>query len=180
MENIRRQIKLFWVSHGGPIKLGVLIIIGIIFVLNLLDELAIEKQKEEKKVLGNETIKTEITKDINKEEKKDIRLINDFLRLCENEEIEEAYKLLSKQCKNEKFLTIEEFKEKYVDIKFEKRKDIEVEYDSERKLYKIIFLEDMLESGKIKNRDSNVEFYKVVQEDNYKRIYICDNTTNTY
>lgn len=179
MENIRRNIKLFWVSHGGPIKLAILIIAGVILVVRGLEQLAIEKETQK------ENIRNQIIIQETNEDEKDIKLINKFLELCKQGNTGEAYALLSKKCKDDKFPTLEDFQENYFNKiflevhkneyfykTFNKKLDIEVEYNSLKEIYKITFNEDILESGNIGNRDRKIDYYKIELEESNQKIYI--------
>ena len=47
MESIRRKIKFFWLEHRDPIILYSSVIIGIILVVQFLNQRVIEKNKAE-------------------------------------------------------------------------------------------------------------------------------------
>ena len=179
MENIKRNIKLFWVSHSGPIKLAVLIIAGIILVLRGLDQLAVEEQAKKEKI-RNQQILQEV-----KVNGQDIKVVEEFLNLCEKGYTIDAYNLLSQKCKNDKFPSLEEFQDNYfnkifleVDKNgdyyktFNKKLDIKVEYDSLKDLYKVTFNESLLETGNIDNKSGIINYYSIDKEDSNKKIYI--------
>ena len=182
MENIRRNIKLFWVSHGGPIKLTILIIAGIILVLRGLDYLAVENKKE-KEAIRNQQIAEDIKK--NGEDKD---LVNQLVNFCKDGYVSKAYDLLSQKCKEEEYPTFQEFKENYYkkifitvisnsSITIEKTNRIEtkVEYDSSRNLYKVIFMQPIIQTGATDNKDGIVHYYRIETEGSNKRIYIEKN-----
>lgn len=179
MENIRRNIKLFWVSHGGPIKLAILIIAGIILVLRGLDQLAIENKAKKDKI-RNQQIAQEVK--INGEDKD---LVNQFVEFCKDGYVLKAYDLLSQKCKDEKYPTLQEFEENYykkifikvitnnhITVESTKRLDIKVEYDSLENLYKVTFMQPIIQTGKIDDKNSIVDYYKIEKEGSNKRIYI--------
>lgn len=185
MENIKRNIKLFWVSHGGPIKIAILIIVGVILVLRGLDQLAIENEKKK------ELNKKEQIIEENKEIKSDNIVIDEFIKHCKRGNVDNAYELLSQNCKDEKFPTLEDFQEDYYNkifLKvykkgnyyktFNKELDIVVEYDYLSKLYKVIFYENILETGKLDNKNSIIDYYKVESEFSNKKVYIYGQTQN--
>lgn len=169
MEQIRRKIKIFWLEHSGPIKLYTLVIVGVIVVVQFLNQMAIEKVKYKER---NSNTITSQTVEEKEKIRKNIYLINTFIKYCTEQKIVEAYDLLSKECKNTKYQTIEEFKDNYYNKTFNKKLNAEVEYDEKTNLYKVIFYEDMLESGKIEGRDNITEYYKIQQENQEKKIYI--------
>ena len=169
MEQIRRKIKIFWLEHNGPIKLYTLVIVGVIAVVQILDQIAIEYNKYKE---SDSNIVVSQSAEDKKEIKKNIYLINTFIKYCAEEKVEGAYKLLSLDCKNDKYPTFEDFKSNYYNRIFNKKLDTEVEYDEKTNLYKVIFYEDMLESGKIDDRGSIFQYYKIQQENQEKKIYI--------
>lgn len=179
MENIRRNIKLFWVSHGGPIKLAILIIAGIILVLRGLDQLAIENKAKEDKI-RNQQIAQEVK--INGEDKD---LVNQFVKFCKDGYVSKAYDLLSQKCKEEKYPTFQEFKENYykkifitvitnnhITIESTNRIETKVQYDSSKNLYKVIFMQPIIQTGNIDNKDGIVHYYRIEKEGTNERIYI--------
>ena len=171
MENLRRKIKLFWLDHSGPIKLYTIIILGVICAVQFLNNVAIDYN--DYMGIEKDTNTKEVQKIEDKEENtKNINLIKKFTNYCLEGKIENAYSLLSKDCKDIKYPTIEEFKNNYYNLIFNKKLNIEVESDKEKNLYKVIFYEDILESGKIENRENITQFYKIKEENETKKIFI--------
>lgn len=95
--------------------------------------------------------------------------IQQFLTYCNENEIEKAYKLLSKDCIEELYNNLNEFKENYYQQKFKNKLNFEINSWDEN-TYKINMIEDSLSTGKISNSNvKNQEFITVVKEDgNYK------------
>ena len=187
MENIRRSIKLFFTKYGKLLLIVFAIIAGFLLFLRLLDKIAEDnyrkelQKREEKRLaiqntLGNENRNVE-TKKIEKQRKRvissDEKLIEKFLSLCE-ENTQEAYDMLSDKCKKEKFLTVEEFKSKYVDLVFAQAKDHKIEEQEQDRLYKVLFyVEDILQAGSLENRKRFEEFYYIEEDPSKERkIYI--------
>ena len=95
MEKIRREIKLFWIRNGKPLLKIVGIIIGIIFIIQLLNEYAKvqnETEEEERVQKIEDHQKGQIEKQKIEENKK---IISTFLDYCQNNEIINAYEMLS-------------------------------------------------------------------------------------
>ena len=172
MEQIRRKIKIFWLEHNGPIKLYTLVIVGVIAVVQILDQIAIDYNKYNK---SNSNIVSSQSAEEKEEIKENIYLIDIFIKYCTEQKIEGAYKLLSQDCKNDKYPNLEDFKNNYYNKIFNKKLNIEVEFDSKTNLYKVTFYEDMLESGKIEGRDNIVQYCKIQQENQERKIYLNAN-----
>ena len=100
-----------------------------------------------------------------------IELINNFFDYCNNGNIENAYNLLSSDCKEELYPTIEEFIQKYINVIFTEKRS----YDStlwivtpERNTYRVQIMSDLLATGK--KDDMPIEDYYTitVEEGEYK------------
>ena len=87
---------------------------------------------------------------------------------------ENAYKILSEDCKKELYPTLEKFQDNYVKIIFESFKMHEMQLwkvDKDRYIYSVRLEEDILATG---NTQSGYiqEYYTIVQEDNKKKLNI--------
>lgn len=74
-----------------------------------------------------------------------------FVDYCNNSNLEEAYEILTQDCKDKLYPTIEDFKQNYIDIVFNTEKSYtmqawEKEYD--KLVYSITYMEDILTTGK--------------------------------
>lgn len=167
METIRRKIKIFWLEHSDPIIFFGSIIIAVIMITQFLNKLTIEKNKEEaKNNIINEGTATQ-TYTYNTEDK---NLIQNFINYCKENKTEEAYKLLSNNCKNELYQTYETFVSEYYNKLFNKKVTPQISYDKEKQLYKITYYFDVLENGGYK--ENTVDYYKIEQDIIENKIYI--------
>lgn len=163
---IKRELKLFWADHSDPILFWSMVIAGVIFITQTLNALTPSKEERQNEIL-NQTIIT-----ITKEEDKDNQeLITKFLDFCKKEQIEQAYNLLSEDCKKELYPNINIFKQNYYNKVFNQKRDIETEI-IDNETYKITMYEDILQSGKIEGRDSIIDYYEIVQAIGENKIYI--------
>lgn len=163
---IKRELKLFWADHSDPILFWSMVIAGVIFITQTLNALTPSKEESQNEIL-NQTIIT-----ITKEEDKDNQeLITKFLDFCKKEQIEQAYNLLSEDCKKELYPNINIFKQNYYNKVFNQKRDIETEI-IDNETYKITMYEDILQSGKIEGRDSIIDYYEIVQAIGENKIYI--------
>lgn len=163
---IKRELEVFWIHHRDPILLCVIVVVLVIGTTQLLNYGVKEKNK---KGITNKEIYTE------KEVNNNLNVIREFISKCKENKVEEAYSMISKKCKEDLYSTVSEFKEKYYDIMFTKGYDIETEYDSENNLYKIIFYESVLQTGKLENRKNIVNICKIETEVLGDKIYIYSN-----
>lgn len=162
----------FYNQNRYKIWLTILTVIAFIAIIRLLNNFAYEKKNTEQKVSST-------SKDTNNysiiEGKKinfDIsEVIIKFIDLCNNGQVQEAYELLSKDCKEVLYPTAEDFTKKYYNKIFSKKKSYIYQAwtsQSGRYTYRIDFTEDMLITGKVAS-NSIVDYYTVEKDnDSYK------------
>ena len=90
--------------------------------------------------------------------------IEDFIERCNNKEYERAYYLVSDECKQIDFPTIEDFKEKYVDEIFNESKTCSVQSWSNN-TYLVKITEDLLATGKTSDESYIEEYITIVGSD---------------
>ena len=96
-------------------------------------------------------------------------LIDDFLTYCNNGDIENAYNMLTNECKEEMFENIDIFRDVYYNNNFNgQKKNCTVENWTES-TYKVRMVEDLLSTGK-SNEGSAIQDYITIveQDDTYK------------
>lgn len=167
METIRRKIKIFWLEHSDPIIFFGGIIIGVIIITQILNRLAIEKKENE--VNSNNVNENTVTQTYiySTEDKKTIQ---NFINYCKENKTEEAYELLSYNCKNELYQTYETFIREYYNKLFTESIMPEIRYDEEKQIFKITFYSDIIETGGFTN--STTDYYKIEQNIPENKIYI--------
>lgn len=170
MEKIRRALKIFWTEHGIPILFWTIVFVIVFVIIQLLNNYAI-KQNEKNNNTQVQSSNNE-QQNIYQENEKYTILINQFLEYCQKGEKEEAYAMLSKNCKKNLYPTLETFSTSYYNKIFNQKRDIKVEYDTTNDIYKINFYEDILEAGKTENRNCVVAECKIQQETIESKIYI--------
>lgn len=160
----------------------IIVIVFIILIIQLLNNIA-KRQNEEtlENINKIETSNTDNnTQDQNNQiviknneknlSKTDINLINEFVKYCNNNEIDKAYDMLSDDCKTVLYPTANEFKLKYVQKIFNKTKTAEVEESIYNSLiYKITFYDDLLSSGSYNQNNVIQDYIKIVYDNNEKR-----------
>ena len=99
-----------------------LIIVAIVVLIATIILSAFRRNEQEENNIKESYIPTETVikgSNISKEQYSyDINVVNKFLECCNNKNVEEAYNLLSDECKEELYPTIEYFKTNYYDIIF--------------------------------------------------------------
>lgn len=94
--------------------------------------------------------------------------INDFINCCNNGEVDKAYNLLTEECKEELYPTIEFFKTNYIDGIFKEPKVCIIENWTNR-TYKVTITEDMLTTGNNINGTESIDYITIAgDKDNYK------------
>lgn len=165
--------KNIWTIIGG--------LAAIILVLQLLNnnaekrQIEINKRNNEINSSSNTTIYNNtpiISSDENYDKEKadkKIEVLETFLEKCNNQNVEEAYELLSDYCKTEMFSNMQEFKKEYIDSFFKTKKtyNIQLWSSGECYIYKITMYDDVLETGSTEKRINT--YYTVIEENgNYK------------
>ena len=174
MKNIIR----FYNQNRKAIWITVIAIIFIIIAIHVLNDLTIKNNEEkrnasknivtEKDYKENPDISVTIP-DTKVQEEKEL-IVDQFIRYCNSGEIENAYNLLSKDCKNELYPTIERFKQIYINSVFNTTKLYSKEIYVGN-IYKVKLYEDILSTGNVSS--SVVEdYYVIVKEDNNVKLNI--------
>lgn len=105
--------------------------------------------------------------------KKDKEIIKNFIDFCNDNNIEEAYNLLSQQCKDELYKNINDFYNKYYKNIFNEKKSYDIENwaSSKNITYKVKYLNDIMSSGTV-NDEYIEEYITVVTENNEKKLNV--------
>lgn len=105
--------------------------------------------------------------------KKDTEIIKNFIDFCNDNNIEEAYNLLSQQCKDELYKNINDFYNKYYKNVFNEKRSYDIENwaSSKNITYKVKYLNDIMSSGTV-NDEYIEEYITVVTENNEKKLNV--------
>ena len=161
---IRLKINDFIRKHKDKIKdLGrklIMVAMGILIatiILSTLSNIGDEQTDDEKANVYKPTQTIIKGSDISKEQfEQDSNLVNKFLDFCNNKEVEEAYNLISDECKKEKYPTLEEFKKFYYNDIFEKKRECNLQAwisSSDYMVYKVRYSNNMLATGTYDEND---------------------------
>lgn len=100
------------------------------------------------------------------------QIIEKFVNACNNGEIEEAYDLLSNDCKNELYPTVNDFKRLYFDYNFNDNVNKIANIESYTgDIYKINLKIDAMSTGKISN-ESKQDYMTIVKENEEYKLNI--------
>lgn len=94
--------------------------------------------------------------------------IDNFINYCNNGEIEDAYNILSDECKEELYPTIDIFKQNYINGFFDKQRMCVIE-NWTNMTYKVTIVDDMLTTGNNIDKNAYIDYMTIVQDkDIYK------------
>jgi len=177
---------IFYYRNKDKIWKVVLIIAFILGIIYLLDSTALERINENNKnseiesdeiyentdtqiyiekesaISGSTVTKTEVNK-IN-------QTISKFLQYCKTGNTQEAYDMLSTDCKESHYKTIEEFENRYMKKKYSNNNVFEIQKWISN-TYKISILTDMLSTGEV-NSHEKIEYITIVTEDNVEKLNV--------
>ena len=161
-------------------KIWIIVIAFIIFVavlkfLNSLSKNNSSSTNSATTVNNNYSVISDSNIDPEKAEKIN-KMIDDFFKYCNEKEYKKAYELLSNDCKDELYPSLEDFSSKYVDKMFRTEKMYNSQAwisDDIGETYRIEIFEDMLSSGNA-NSGSTTEYYTAVEENDELRLNIND------
>ena len=179
------KILSFYNSNRRVIWIAIL---AIAFTIILLQTLNNDAKKRNSEINTNDEINSSsnttiypnnqedsLSSNYNSEKIQDekLKLISAFLEKCNNGKIEEAYDLLSTDCKEEMFPVLEKFKNDYTDLVFNtvKTYDIKLRMSGKYSIYKISIYENALAVGVVNNNAID-SYYTVVEENNDYKINI--------
>ena len=166
MGNIRR---FYYKNKSKILKIAIFVIfiLLIIQVINYLVKTTDKKEKynnnveyEEDNIVSNVSSLTGNEVDSEKLEK-DSNVMKKFLDLCNEKNFEEAYNLLTDECKEVMFKTYDIFKRTYCDEIFAERKNYKIE-NWIGNTYKVRIYEDPLATGKVSNDMAIQEYFTIV------------------
>lgn len=180
------NLKRYYNKNRKIIWRVIIIITSFILLLQMLNEFV--KKSNEKKLeqiqmqIENRTNSTknaqnEINQDLSEENTHDstvnskVSTIRKFVDYCNKQDLENAYSILTDNCKEEMFNNIDIFKNIYYDSTFEnKQKEVTIE-NWTNNTYLVKFIENPLTTGKVaKTKEEQViDYITVVKEnDNYR------------
>ena len=177
-------------QNRGKFWLVILIIFAVIFFVQVANNFYKQKNNEnpnlsntyntsstvQNRVKGEISGKLESSKSLiddsgvsSKNLEKQAMVIDNFIKYCNSGKVQEAYNLLTDECKEKVFPTSESFKSKYYDNVFNTNKTYSVQNWS-GDTYKVKLVEDSLTTGKVSSNSSYLQEYitAVKKDEGYK------------
>ena len=166
------KIRKFYYDNKNQIWKNILIIVSILFVIQIINyRLKISRNKEinntvNNNVINNNTnsnennsinIKQESLIDSNNVNKQTIqeeaKIIKEFFNYCMNGQKEEAYNLLSKDCKEELYKDLSKFEQNYINnILFVSTQNVVDIENWASNLYRVTIKEDIMATGNLNSQ----------------------------
>lgn len=164
----------FYNQNRKVIWITLLLVVGVITLIQILDRLVKEKNINEvtnNVVTPNITNKNYSVITGEENESNTSKIIDEFINYCNNQQIEKAYELLSDECKEILYPTLNEFEKKYHSKIFTEKKTYLYQAwisNSNTYTYKVDFVDNILATGTA-SKTSICDYYTVVENnDTYK------------
>lgn len=178
------KLRRFWNQNKNQIIRIIAIIVFIFIIIQLMNYFA--RKNNENKISNNKSntieINNEISKglvseksavtgnNVSKEQLKNATtVIDDFVSYCNQQDLENAYKLLTDECKEQMYTSLEAFKQAYYNDVFNGEKKICTIENWFGNTYKVDITEDILATGNANNIYSKQDYITVEKvNDEYK------------
>lgn len=152
----RQYLSDFWRTNKAKVYKIIKFIIAGIIILFILKSALENLSNTDYKLLDSSAAYTPTytisTGNIVKQEdyEEDSNIVDKFVEFCNNGDIENAYNLITEECKNELYPKIEDFEEKYFSKYFSTKKQYNLQSwatTDSYNIYKIRILDDLLTTG---------------------------------
>lgn len=181
-----QKIRLWYSSHRKKIWITVGIIAAVIVFVQLLNFFVSKVDKNDNEIprleemeentiseIKNETnIDLETTQSVitgeslpEKQLKEELSVIGNFFEFCNQKKLQEAYNLLSDECKSQMYNSLEIFEQTYYQDVFAGEKKIFSAENWIDNTYKVSITEDILATGKSNNGYSKQDYITVKETD---------------
>lgn len=165
--NFIRKNKGKLIDLGKKIMIVAMVVLIATIMLSFMETISSDEEKDSTEVYRpTETIVK--GSDISEEQyTKDSNIVSKFLDFCNNSQLEEAYNLLSNDCKKELYPTIEYFKDYYHNVIFNETRECTMQSwisTKEYTVYKVRYPNNMMSTGTY-NEDDVYEDYITLKKD---------------
>lgn len=168
------KLVRFYNQNRHIVWVVILSIAAVIVVIQILDKFAYEKNNTSKNVniSNNNNIDYNYSIITGQEVNKNVsNVVDEFIEFCNNGQIENAYEMLSEECKKNIYPSLEDFTKNYYNKIFSEKRAYNCQAwisQGSTHTYRIDFTEDMLATGS-PAKTSIVDYYTVVKNnDEYK------------
>lgn len=175
----------FYNQNRRKIWITILIIVFILGIIQLLNYLTkvnkekngnqitnvIETNNTNKELISN---KSAITGEsvLNAKLKNDTEVISEFVKYCNEQSVNLAYEMLSEECKEEMFPTIEDFNNIYYSKIFGENRKIYTIENWLDNIYQVKFTQDILSTGNLTNNETKQDYITITKENGEKKLNI--------
>ena len=188
-----RKLRLLYYNNKEKIWVAIGIIVFVVVIIQIINY-NIKKNREEE--LANTNVsktedetylpskKSSVISDTSVSEKRleeDTTIIDEFVEHCNSNNIEEAYNLLSQDCKDEMFQNIDRFNDIYIKDIFTEKRDYDLETwnaTPSRVTYRIKYQNDIMGTGTI-NEGFIEDYITVIEENDEKKLNIKETSKET-
>lgn len=177
---IRRWLSNFYRNNKEKISkfvkvFGLLILIGIALTYSIENNSS--KNENNSDIAVYNPTKTIISgKDIDKETyQKEENLVKIFVDYCNNKQIQEAYNLLTEECKQKMYPNIETFEKNYYNIIFNQYRECNLQSwvsSGNYNTYKVTFIEDIMSTGNYENVEKFEDYITIVRKNGEQKINV--------
>ena len=182
------KLRKFYYDNKNQIWKNILIIVSILFVIQIINyRLKTKNNQPTNTVVNNNNINTSSSNEeiiINKESlidnsvgredtiKEEAEIIKEFFNYCIGGQKQEAYDLLSNDCKEELYTDLSKFEEKYIKnvLSISTKNIVNIENWTSN-IYKVTIKEDIMATGKLES-SSIQDYITVVTENSEKKINV--------
>lgn len=164
--NIKRSVDQNY-KLIGLVIIGIIFILFIIKALNLFYEQNAEREHAKLIENNNQTVNNEKIKGYSTENNSIEETIASFINYCNKREIQNAYKMLTEECKVAMFPTVEDFERIYINNVYNIERQYEMlkwDSDGDKHVYQIKLYGDILATGNLDGYKE--EYYTFIQNDN--------------
>ena len=172
------NIRIWYSKHRRTIWIPIIIIITSIAFMESLNNNYRKLAKDESSSTNSATTYNTTNYSVvsqkeidNKVSQKSVNIIEDFFSFCNEGEVESAYNLLSTECKEELYPTIQDFITNYYNRIFTEKRSYDSMLwisNSSRNTYRVQIMRDLLSTGQ-KDSMPIEDFYTIINEnDGYK------------
>ena len=175
----------FYNQNRRKILMTILIIVFILGIIQLLNyfikvnkknevnqkNTIIEKNNNNTELISNKSAITGESVSSTKL-KSDTETINEFIKYCNEKNINSAYEMLSSECKEEMFPTIEDFNNIYYSKIFNGNKKTHTIENWSGNIYQVRFAGDILSTGNLKDDETKQDYITTVRENGEKKLNI--------
>lgn len=174
------KLRSFFNRNMRTIIVVVLFIVFIIIIIQVLDHFAkLDKEKQENSINVSNNYSTkkpnqsaisdyEVYEGIYEAQK---NIVSEFVEYCNNKEVQKAYELLSTDCKNELYPTIQDFEQNYYNNIFSSKRTYSMQ-NWTGWIYIVRYTEDILSTGKVTDNSTIQDYIKIVIEDGNEKLNI--------